>query len=195
MAFQKVGSGKFKFIKYKDAEEGQILAEGTYLGTRQGQYGIQHQVKEDSGDITVLNSAGHLNFLLENHVSRGDYIQVTYAGVETLEKGKFKGKEVHKFEVGVDPERSTDGGSVAPVSTSASAADDDETDEDDAPAPKRAPKAAAAVETDEDDEDLGEDDDEEEEAAAPTPAPAVAAKKRMSSEELLAKYRKPAKGA
>src|SRR6185436_18328781 len=101
MAFQKVGNGKFKFLKYAECKEGEILAEGTYLGTRQGQYGIQHQVRDEKGDITVLNSAGHLNHLLENHASNGDYIQVTYVGVETLEKGKYKGKEVHKFDVGV----------------------------------------------------------------------------------------------
>lgn len=185
MAFKKVGNGNFKYVKYAEAEVGQVLAEGTYLGSRQGTYGIQHQVRDDQGDVTVLNSSGHLNFLLENHVTKGDYIQVSYKGTELLKKGKFKGKEMHQFEVGVDTDRENDK-SAAPVEGA------------NAPAPANT----------DDDDDLGEDDEDEAEAPAPKkgktaveddeePAKEVVAKAAvakaqttMSSSELLNKYRK-----
>lgn len=181
MAFKKVGNGNFKYLKYAECEEGQVLATGTYLGSRQGTYGIQHQIREDGGDVTVLNSSGHLNFLLENHVSKGDYIQVIYRGTETMKKGKFKGKDMHQFEVAVDDERGRDD-SAAPIASATVSADDDDDvggedeDEDDVvdePTPKRAKPPV--------------EEDEDETAVV---AQAAVAKKKMSQEELLSKYRK-----
>lgn len=185
MAFQKVGNGKLSFVKYKDCEEGQVLAEGTYLGTKDGTYGIQHQIKDENGDVTVLNSSGHLNFLLENHVTKGDYIRVIYSGKEVLSKGKFKGKESHQFEVLVDSERSTDGANVSTVDIpKASETDENDLDGEDDETPSNNLKKLPVD---------SEDEEPEEEApkAAPKVAAAVAATKK-SSQDVLEKYRKKA---
>ncbi len=172
MAFKKVGNGNFKYIKYAECEAGKPIATGTYLGTRQGTYGIQHQVRDDKGDVTVLNSSGHLNYLLENNISKGDYIQVIYVGTEEMTKGKYKGKEMHQFEVGVDTDRARD--ASAGVVDSGSA-----------------PAAASSNDDDEEDDSEDEDDDEDEAEVAKAPTAAVVATTtRKSSEEVLAKYRK-----
>lgn len=103
MAFKKVEAGNNKYIKYADCEVDDVIAEGIYTGSREGQYGIQHYVRQDDGTTVVLNSAGHLNFLLKDgNVRKGDLIQVTYCGTEKLEKGKYKNKDVHKFELAID---------------------------------------------------------------------------------------------
>ncbi len=173
-------------------------AEGTYLGSRQGTYGIQHQIRDDAGDVTVLNSSGHLNFLLENHVSKGDFIQVTYKGTEELKKGKFKGKEMHQFEVAVDDERGRDASAAVVESGSSSTEaaagdDDDDTGEDETEEGEEAEEAAAEAEVTP--KRAAPAAKPAAPAKAPTVAPAAAAAKtKMSSDELLAKYRKP-KGA
>lgn len=108
MAFKKVETN-YRYLKYADCEEGDIVAEGIYTGSREGQYGIQHYVREQDGVSVVLNSAGHLNYLLkEAGVKKGNLIQVTYAGTEKLEKGKYKNKDVHKFELAIDEEGGED---------------------------------------------------------------------------------------
>lgn len=183
--FRKVGNGSFKYVKYAECEEGQVLATGTYLGPRQGTYGVQHQIREDNGDVTVLNSSGHLNFLLENEITKGDYIQVVYKGTELLKKGKFKGKEMHQFEVFIDEDRERDV-NARPVDTSASAASDDEDEEieemeeeDKEPVQKKSTKRVAV-------------DDEDDEVEQEVVAKAATAKKKLSQDELLARYRNKA---
>lgn len=182
MAFKKVSGGSFKYVKYAECEEGQVLAEGTYLGHRQGTYGIQHQIKEDSGDITVLNSSGHLNWLLENLATPGDCVRVTYDGMVKVPKGPMKGKASHQFVLELDEERKTAG--VQPVS-SAPKDDSEETEEDDSDDSDEVEEVKykrsnsgrdlkrVVAETDE-----GED---EEEAPAP---------RKVSGDDVLSRYRR-----
>lgn len=102
MAFQKVG-GQSKYYKYAECEEGQKLVDaGTYLGAKEGKFGIQHVFKQKDGEMVTLNSSGHLNYLLENHVSTGTVCNVYYKEKILLTKGTFKGKEAHNFEIEVD---------------------------------------------------------------------------------------------
>jgi len=103
--WQKVGMGSFTYVKYKEAKPGDTLAVGYYLGTKQGNYGLQHLVRTDSGNTVVLNSSGQLNYLFENNIAKGDYVRVDYAGEEVLKKGKFKGKSVHTFDMMVDKKK------------------------------------------------------------------------------------------
>lgn len=192
MGFKKV-SNSVRYVKYKECEEGQVIAEGVYLGTRQGQYGIQHSIKEADG-IVVLNSSGQLNYLLKTHAPKGTPVRVTYAGMQTLETGRFKDKEAHNFELEVDEENKVEV--------------DDSEEEEAAPAPKpaakaglgsKASKAKVTAPAEDDDEDLDEVDDEDseveedEDEAPPAKAAAKPAKaadgKTYNREELLQKFR------
>lgn len=161
--YQRVGQGNIKFVKYAESKPGQVLAEGTYLTTKEGTYGPQHHFRTDLGDTVVLNSSGILNKRLADHVSRGDQVRITYNGKTTLAAGKFKGKEAHDFIVEVDSTRS----SRLPA---------EEEDEYTAPAP------AASLASVEDEED-----------AAPTPhAVPTSSATKPSAQDILAKYRKKA---
>lgn len=95
-------SGKRKYFKYNECKEKDVLvAAGTYVGSEEGKFGVQHVFRQKDGDIVVLNSAGHLNFLLENHVQVGSICNVIYAGKVRLTRGAMAGKDAHNFEVEV----------------------------------------------------------------------------------------------
>lgn len=99
----KVAGERF-YVKYKDCQKGDELARGNYIGTEQGKFGIQHLFDLGDGKTKVLNSSGHLNWLMEEHVSPGDFVQVMYGGMEKLTKGPMKDKDAHRFELFVDQE-------------------------------------------------------------------------------------------
>jgi len=103
MAFKKVAATR-KYYKYSECEKGQMLIDnGLYVGEEQGKYGIQHIFKQQDGQVVVLNSAGQLNWQLENHATPGKTrCNVFYAGKITLEKGAMAGKESHQFELETD---------------------------------------------------------------------------------------------
>jgi hypothetical protein len=104
MAFKSVGGGKGekKYLKYNECEDGQLLVVGTFLGTSEGRYGPQHEFRLEDGSVQVLNSAGHLNYQIDNFVSPQDVVRVVYLGKETIGSGTMKGKSAHKFDVQVD---------------------------------------------------------------------------------------------
>lgn len=103
MAFQKV-AGARKYFKYAECEQGQrLVVEGLYVGPEQGKYGVQHVFKQKDKEVVVLNSSGHLNWLLENYASAGTSLcNVIYDGKTVLDKGPMKGKEAHRFELEID---------------------------------------------------------------------------------------------
>lgn len=103
MAFQKVQSERIYF-KYKECKPGQCLvSNGIYCGPEEGKFGVQHKFQSrDDGKITILNSSGHLNWLLEEHVEVGSVVNVYYREEITLTKGAFKGKPAHNFDLEVD---------------------------------------------------------------------------------------------
>jgi len=104
MAYQEV-SKQEKYYKYAECEEGQVLVDGgVYRGGREGKFGIQHVFKTEE-EYIVLNSSGHLNWLLENRCNVGDFCKIVYEGKDVLESGKFSGKEAHKFSILVDDEK------------------------------------------------------------------------------------------
>lgn len=106
MAFKKV-SGSRKYYKYNEMSEGDgILTAATYLGTEQGKYGIEHIFEQDDA-VHVLNSAGHLNKLVEKYLNPGQRCNLTYAGRITLDKGPMAGKDCHTFEMEVETQDHT----------------------------------------------------------------------------------------
>lgn len=91
--------GAKKFIKYSECEKGDVLIEGgRFLGSYEGNYGVCWEF-ENNEQITVLNSAGQLNYVLENHASEGDVLDVIYEGKVEVPKGPMKGKMAHQFKV------------------------------------------------------------------------------------------------
>ena len=100
-SFKTVGGPK-KYFKYKECEKGQLLVEGKYVGTSPNKFGKENfDFKPEDGPTVSLNHAGQLAYLVENFVREGDLVQVIYDGTSKLEKGAFKGKEVHNFIVNV----------------------------------------------------------------------------------------------
>lgn len=123
MAFRKV-DGARKYFKYNECSPGQRLVEnGEYLGTEEGTYGIQHLFKTDSG-VTVLNSSGHLNWMLEKHVTVGQRVNVDYAGSDVLQKGPMTGKRAHKFDLEVDDTPTTNATAQAATTTATASTPD-----------------------------------------------------------------------
>jgi len=92
--------GAKRYFKYAECEKGQILVNnGRYIRDFQGKFGIQHELMDDDGVITVLNSAGQLNWLIDTYVQVGDHIRIAYDGMSVLEAGPMKGKDAHNFKV------------------------------------------------------------------------------------------------
>lgn len=104
-SFRKIGGPK-QYFKYSECEKGQVLVEGAkYIGRSPNKFGNEnHDFKPlEGGPIICLNSAGQLNWLMENHVVEGDLVRVVYEGKSTIEtKGHaMEGKEAHSFTVEV----------------------------------------------------------------------------------------------
>lgn len=90
-----------KYMKYSECNEGDVLVTGRYKGMVPSNYSDNHlfEVENEEEDY-VLNSAGHLNWQLES-VELGSLVRVIYKGQEVLEKGPYKGKPSHQFDVQV----------------------------------------------------------------------------------------------
>jgi hypothetical protein len=107
MPFQKLNVEK-KFYQYKNLKKNQSL-EGTYVKKGEDKFGgVTHEFRDPEKElIHVLNSSGHLNYLMREHAQFGDYCRVTYKGKQKLpEASKFAGKESHNFDLEIDPDRS-----------------------------------------------------------------------------------------
>lgn len=104
MAFQEVVTGR-KFCKYSECKEGQVVAEGKFVGTSENQYGESYEIETQDG-VICLPSAGQLRSIFGKRVGEGSYVRVTYGGKQEIASGKFAGKEAHSFKVEVDNDRS-----------------------------------------------------------------------------------------
>lgn len=125
MAFVKV-SGSKKYFKYSECKKGDVLvSSGTYLGIEEGKFGIEHNYKLPSGEIVVLNSAGKLNYLMSKFASAGTVCNVIYGGKIVLQKGDFKGKESHDFDLEVENGLAEGIASGKPTKPAAPSLDDD----------------------------------------------------------------------
>jgi len=127
MAFQKVG-GSRKYFKYSECTPGQKLIEnGLYVGAEEGKYGVQHIFNLPSKETAVLNSAGKLNYQLENFATPGKTrCNVTYAGKSKITKGAMAGKDFHDFDTEVDDGDGVLAAGTPPAEPSAVRADSDD---------------------------------------------------------------------
>jgi len=92
-----------KYFKYAEMNKGDTLVEqGKYLETKEGRFGPQHYFEEQDGQRICLNSAGQLNYLIDDHLYAGRECKIVYAGKVLLEKGAMAGKEAHNFDLYLD---------------------------------------------------------------------------------------------
>lgn len=107
MAFKEVG-GETRYVKYTESEPGQVLAEGTYLGTRLSKFEKpQYQFREETGNLVVLNSSGHLDKKINLLVKVGDMVRVILKDKAKIKEGPYRGKDSYIFSVLIDSEKRT----------------------------------------------------------------------------------------
>lgn len=113
---KKLSSVKAVYRKWSEWDEEDILI-GVYKGSQTDSYDKPNWLVEvedaqfsdkkaakklmpSSGEkiIIGLNSSGKLDAAMDQ-VEMGDIVQVTYKGMSTIEKGKYKGKDAHDIEV------------------------------------------------------------------------------------------------
>ncbi len=68
------------------------------IDVEEAEFSDKKLAKEMAGKTLVLNHSGMLNKSLDQ-LSEGDVVQIIYQGKGKMEKGKYKGKEAHTFEV------------------------------------------------------------------------------------------------
>jgi hypothetical protein len=92
--------GQKRYYKYNECKKGDVLVNnGRFIRSFQGKFGIQWEYMDDDGIVTVLNSAGQLNWKMETYVQPGDQVKVVYDGMSLLTKGPMAGKDAHGFKV------------------------------------------------------------------------------------------------
>ncbi len=86
-------------IRYvKAAELADLPVQGTYEGTEQGKFGLNHKIKSTDGTTYIVNGFGSLNSQM-NKVAEGDEILLVYQGKKKISDGPMKGKEAHSVDV------------------------------------------------------------------------------------------------
>lgn len=85
-----------------DFEAGDTIFErAKYLGEEEGRFGV-YQVFQDLETKNCFNiGGGHLNWLCQQ-IEPHDVVKLDYVGEEKLEKGKYKGKNTHVFELWIE---------------------------------------------------------------------------------------------
>lgn len=105
MAFEKV-SNPNRYMKYRDLNPGDVMAEGVFLGLIDGKYGHQYEVREEGGVSAIVPKCGLLDhYYRKGKFREGDYVKIVFKGTETLAKGDFAGRDSNQVDVYVDAER------------------------------------------------------------------------------------------
>lgn len=108
MAFETISTQK-KYFKLADCTKGEVLTEGHFLRETVSQRfnTRQFEFRDVKQGIVVLGG-GSLAAAIDAGVNLGDYVRVTYNGMEVIQSGNFKGSQSHQFIVEVDKERSAE---------------------------------------------------------------------------------------
>lgn len=94
---------KRNYIRYSECKPGDVIVDhGVYLKSEDGKFGTPNHIFKVGGVEVVLNSAGKLNWQIDNFLAPGMVCVIKYVGKIKLEKGIYKGKETHDFEMLVD---------------------------------------------------------------------------------------------
>jgi hypothetical protein len=109
------------FRKWGDWKEGDLVI-GKFSGTHEdqfekvcmmlevedAQFANKREAEKLIGKTLVLNNAGQINKVLET-IELGQWVQVIYNGMATIEKGRYKGKDSHLIEVDLLSEEAVSG--------------------------------------------------------------------------------------
>lgn len=111
---KKISGGRKEFRPWKEWKAGDFVI-GEYIGEHEDGYqnicrvvkvveaNFQGKPKSSKAIVDknlVLNSAGMLDKAFdENEIEFGQIVKVTYNGTNEIEKGKYKGKESHTFDI------------------------------------------------------------------------------------------------
>lgn len=113
---KKLSGGKKVFRKWSEWTEGDVLI-GKLIGTHEDnyqntclvlkvvdpQFKSAKEAKKFEGLDIVLNSSGAtdrvVEQLQEGKIEEGEMLQISYNGMETMEGGKYKGKERHLIDI------------------------------------------------------------------------------------------------
>lgn len=102
MAIREVGGGG-QLVNYKDRQAGDLLAAGVWIGSRTGKFSDIYEIyNEETNETYLCPASGSLKYKFREFVSLGDYVEIEYAGLETMAEGPFRGKGVHSFKVLTD---------------------------------------------------------------------------------------------
>lgn len=116
MAFVSVSLPSVK--AYTSFKVGDVMVTGWYVGSYEGQYGLLHKFRTESGEVVAIPKSGGLDLTIKESVKVGDYCQLTYEGKGKAKPGaKFK-LDFNMVNVQVDPERSLRDGSAIPSTPS-----------------------------------------------------------------------------
>lgn len=102
-------AGELTFVRAsKLAAEGitGVVAEGIYEGgvpSRFDETKMDFKIRKDNGDLIIVNNTGSLAAQMAK-VETGSYVQITYLGQEAATQGKYKGKLMHRYVVGISSE-------------------------------------------------------------------------------------------
>lgn len=86
-------------LKYvKPAELADIRVQGTYEGSEEGKFGLNHKFKSNDGTLYVVNGFGSLNSQVQK-ITEGDECILVYQGKKRIAEGPMKGKEAHSVDL------------------------------------------------------------------------------------------------
>lgn len=184
MAFKKV-TDKTTYVKYKECAPGQVLAEGHYVNVKENEYGQTYIIRKPNGEKVGLPSSGKLKYAFNNDLVLGDYVRVTYNGMERIASKKFKGKMVdtHQFDIEVDEERRNSAiasTQAAPAQVSSVSSSDDYADDE---------EETVSYATYSDDDDSEVEAVETVVAKAAEPVLSNTPKQKMTAQELIQKIK------
>ncbi len=83
MAFEKVNAPK-QFHKFADMKKDEVICEGHFIAMGEDKFGNNTYEFKNCEATHVLNSSGHLNYLMSTYAQLGDYCRVTYKGTTKL---------------------------------------------------------------------------------------------------------------
>ncbi len=99
-------SGNVTFIKWKEVAEDTTI-KAFYIETKpSSKYPNQqiHYVETEAGARYGLNGNANLDRMMEE-IGQGWWIHLTYNGMDTMENGRFAGKDCHQYKLAYDNDR------------------------------------------------------------------------------------------
>jgi hypothetical protein len=102
MSRREIG-GQGEFVDFKRLRQGDLVAEGVWVGTRKGKFGPIFEIyNEDTEESVIVPGSGQLKYKMQEFVKLGQFVEIEYDGTEKMREGTYRGSDVHCFRVFVD---------------------------------------------------------------------------------------------